>query len=238
MRLSIIIPVMNGWAYTKYVLEILKNLDERCEVIVVDNASTDDTKTYLPLYSKKYNNIKYIRNEKNTGFGFAVNQPYKNCNGDIVLFLNNDIKINDKTLSFIYKMIDDISNINYPTLFGPTGGFVDPSDNFNFKYETQSNNKPINYMSGWFLAAKKTTFDQLIVGNNNGPFDAETYFVYYEDTDLGLLANEKEIVFKLYPVPVVHLGGKTSSQLGVSKMFSQSHTKFINKWKHLLTSAR
>lgn len=235
MKLSIIIPVLNNWSYTRYVLEILKNLNNECELIVVDNASTDDTKVHLPFYSQKYKNIKFIKNSVNFGFGKAVNQGYQMSKGEVILFLNNDIKINDKSLSFLYKLIEDVSNEKHPSLFGPTGGYVDPSNNFEFKYETENSNQKINYMSGWFLAAKRSTFDQLIVGNNEGPFDAETYFVYFEDTDVSMLASQKGIKFQLYPVPVVHLGKKTSSMLNTGKLYLESKPKFINKWKHLLT---
>ena len=231
MKLSIIIPVLNNWSYTRYVLEALKNLNSDCEVIVIDNASTDDTKVHLPLYSIKYKNIKFIKNEVNRGFGYASNQGYKMSTGEVVLFLNNDIKINDKSLSFLYNLVDDINKSEVDALFGPTGGYVDPSDNFNFKYETEDPNQKINYMSGWFLAAKRNTFNQLIVGTNVGPFDAETYFFYFEDTDLGMLASEKGVKFQLYPVPIVHLGKKTSSLLNTGKLYLESKPKFINKWK-------
>lgn len=236
MKLSIIIPVLNNWIYTRYVLETLKNLNNDCEVIVVDNGSTDDTKVHLQFYSIKFKNIKFIKNEKNTGYGYACNQAYKMSKGGVVLFLNNDIKFNDKSLKFMYQLIEDINHTDSPLLFGPTGGYVDPNNNFEFKYESQDPNQVINYMSGWFLAAKRSTFDQLIVGSNAGPFDAETYFCYFEDTDLGILAAQKGIKFQLYPVPVVHLGKKTSSMLNTGKLYLESKPKFINKWKHLLTS--
>lgn len=236
MKLSIIIPVLNNWVYTRYVLENLKNLSSDYEIIVVDNASTDDTKVHLPFYSQKFKNIKFIKNTTNLGFGYACNQAYEICKGNIVLFLNNDIKINDKSLNFLHKLVEDINNTEHAALFGPTGGYVDPQDNFNFKYETEDPNQKINYMSGWFLAAKRIVFDQLIVGNNKGPFDAETYYVYFEDTDVSMLASQKGIKFQLYPVPVVHLGKKTSSMLDTGKLYLESKPKFINKWKHLLTS--
>lgn len=236
MKLSIIIPVMNNWVYTKYTLEHLKNLDSNFEIIIIDNNSVDETKVFLPIYTNKFPNIKSIKNNTNTGFGYACNQGYQIAQGEIVLFLNNDIKFEDKSLSFLNKLVEDISSISEDTLFGPTGGFVDPNDQFNFKYETEDTSKIINYMSGWFLVAKKSTFDKLIVGKNKGPFDAETYFVYYEDTDLGLEAIKKKIKFKLYPVPVIHLGKKTSRTINVNKLYTESRIKFLKKWKHLLTT--
>lgn len=222
---------MNNFNYTRYVLECFRSLPDYCEVIIIDNASKDETK-----YLKSDKNVTVIRNETNLGFGKAVNQGYEKSSGEIVLFLNNDIKILDKELKFIDKLINDINLTKDPSIFGPTGGFVDFNDEFKFKYETNDSSKPINYMSGWFLAAKKSVFDSLIQGNNIGPFDADTYFVYYEDTDLGLYSIGKNVKFELYSVPVIHFGKKTSSTLDVNKLYNESRLKFIKKWKNILTN--
>lgn len=237
MKLSIIIPVMNQWNYTRYVLDNLLKTSGDFEVIVFDNGSGDATKAQLTLYAQKYKDGKFsfIRSEKNLGFGEACNRSYKTSKGEAVLFLNNDIKLTEGSFNFINKLADDVLQSN-DCLFGPTAGFVDPRDQFNFKYETEDPSKEVNYMSGWCLAAKRSVFDSLIEGNNCGPFDAETFFVYYEDTDLGLRSLEKNIKYKLYKVPMIHLGKKTSSTLNVSKLYTESRKKFMTKWTKRLTS--
>jgi GT2 family glycosyltransferase len=224
--LSIIIPVFNQLIYTKNCLNYLSILDN-IEVIIVNNNSTDGTKEYLDNY-KEIKNFKVLHNEKNMGFGFASNQGFKESSGNNILFLNNDIRSNDKSIKWneiIEKSIEENPNC----LVGPTAGFI--KKDFNFGYETSDFNTEINYMSGWCLAGSKELFNRLIEGNNQGPFDAETYFVYFEDTDLSWRATNIGIKFKIIDLPLIHLGKRTSSTIDTSKLYLESKSKFIKRWE-------
>src|SRR4029079_14450543 len=56
------------------------------EVIVIDNASSDDTRHALPLHP----GIRTLRNDHNLGFARASNQGAAMATGRFLLFLNND----------------------------------------------------------------------------------------------------------------------------------------------------
>ena len=89
MNYSIIIPVFNKSAFTKRCLDTLRPTLEGAgegEVIVVDNASTDETQELL----KNYPWITLIRNEKNLGFAGANNQAARVARGKYLVLLNND----------------------------------------------------------------------------------------------------------------------------------------------------
>ncbi len=62
--------------------------DLELEIIVVDNASSDNT---VELIKKDFSNIKLIENNTNRGFGKANNQALKICKGKYILLLNPDI---------------------------------------------------------------------------------------------------------------------------------------------------
>lgn len=90
---SIIIPVFNSVMYTRRCLEILllnptEDLD--FEIIVVDNASTDETPGYLFEASHHHAHMRIIRNNENLGFAKACNQGALAARGEILVFLNND----------------------------------------------------------------------------------------------------------------------------------------------------
>ena len=227
MKLSIIIPVFNNWNFTKNVLNFFyKNNSSFFELIIIDNGSSDGTQNGIKEFSSMVNLI-YIRNDKNLGFGAAMNQGYKVSHGDSVLFLNNDIMIAAKDLLWLEKYVDEIDD---NSLVGPTGGLLD--QNFNFIYETSDKSKAINYMSGWFLCAKRSVLDRLtktLIGLD-GPFDNKSFFVYFEDADLSFRANELNIKFVLKPVPVHHIGKQTSKKMGISGLFRESKIKFSHKW--------
>jgi GT2 family glycosyltransferase len=226
VKLSIIIPVFNQWVYTRYCLENFKNLNENYELVIVDNGSTDETITGITPYLKN-SNLNYIRNQVNTGFGHACGQGFYLSKGEAVLFLNNDIKIHDKSLLFLDAFTAKV--LSTPdTLIGPTAGLVDKSGSF--VHETNNEEDEYNYMSGWCLAATKKTWNKLVLPNLIGPFDSATYFAYFEDVAVSWLARDIGMKFMLYPVPMTHLGRKTSQLLNTNKLYAESKAKFVKQW--------
>jgi len=221
MKLSIVIPIFNKWNFTKSCLEDLKHLPkETHEIIVVDNASSDETQEEI----KKYFNIKYIRNEQNLGFGRACNIGYAQSIAANVLFLNNDIRVKSDYTIWTQHLIEkcDIG------LVGPTMGQLD--DEFNFKQEANKLLDGNAYMSGWCLASSKENWKKLDISGNNEIF-SEEFFCYFEDTDLSFRAKKLFIPFQIVEVPVVHFGKVSSKQLNTYSLYCKSRIVFINKWK-------
>jgi len=90
---SIIIPVFNQVAYTKQCLEMLyANTPEDLsfEVIIVDNASSDETAEFLNTATRQYRNLRVIHNNENLLFAKACNQGAQAAGGEYLVFLNND----------------------------------------------------------------------------------------------------------------------------------------------------
>ncbi|MGD0626833.1 MAG: tetratricopeptide repeat protein, partial [Thermodesulfobacteriota bacterium] len=90
---SVIIPVFNQKEYTARCLEVLyKNtsLEEICEVIVINNGSTDDTENYLEQAVNLYPRLSILSNKENLKFARACNQGARVAKGKYLVFLNND----------------------------------------------------------------------------------------------------------------------------------------------------
>jgi|WetSurMetagenome_2_1015567.scaffolds.fasta_scaffold02216_10 GT2 family glycosyltransferase/ubiquinone/menaquinone biosynthesis C-methylase UbiE len=90
---SIIIPVFNKVEYTQQCLESIygtENGIKEFEVIVVNNASTDETNNFLNFALKVYENFKVITSSKNLKFAGACNLGSQNALGKYLVFLNND----------------------------------------------------------------------------------------------------------------------------------------------------
>jgi len=115
-KISIIIPVFNRWNFTQSCLNSLSNLDpEINEIIIIDNASADETRSKIQEYLTKYDNIKYIKNEANLFHSTACNQGYELASSDNIIFLNNDIRIRgnikDWTTHIIQALNDNPNTI-------------------------------------------------------------------------------------------------------------------------------
>src|SRR5881628_899451 len=67
-----------------------------CQILVVDNASTDGSVAYLePLFTA----VEFIRLDENIGFGRANNAALDRARGDFLLFLNPDTLVEERTLA-------------------------------------------------------------------------------------------------------------------------------------------
>ncbi len=88
-KVSIIIPTYNrAWLLRKAIFSVLNQTYRDFEIIVVDDASTDNTIDAInALNSKK---IKYIRHDVNKGEAGARNTGILNTNGQYIAFLDDD----------------------------------------------------------------------------------------------------------------------------------------------------
>lgn len=98
-KVSIIIPVYNGEKFIKKCIEsILKQTYQNYEIIIINDGSTDRTKETIE--SLKSEKIK-LYNIKNAGVSNARNYGINQANGDYILFVDADDKIDNKTLEIL-----------------------------------------------------------------------------------------------------------------------------------------
>ncbi len=93
----------------------MKGLTERClnsiirhtkfpyRLIIVDNASDDETRLYLEDFSKRDINILLIRNEENLGYAKAANQGMRASDAEYLCILNNDTLV---TANWLTEMVN------------------------------------------------------------------------------------------------------------------------------------
>ena len=89
-RISIVMPVFNKAEYTeKCLLALAANAetDPACELVVIDNGSSDWTHYLLHAFE---GDIRVLRNDINLGFARANNQGAAQARGEYLVFLNND----------------------------------------------------------------------------------------------------------------------------------------------------
>ena len=72
------------------------------EILVVDNASIDDS---CAMLEKEFPKVSLIRNRENLGFSKANNQAIKESRGDYVLLLNSDTVIENNAVGIMYEFM-------------------------------------------------------------------------------------------------------------------------------------
>ena len=88
LRCSAIIVTHNSGASIGPCLEALAGED--CEIVVVDNASRDDTVARVEEFVA-WHPVHLVANPENLGFAAAVNQGARDASGDVLLVLNPDV---------------------------------------------------------------------------------------------------------------------------------------------------
>ena len=130
MELSIIIVSWNVEGHLKRCLRSIyavpaQRAEIEMEVIVVDNASIDDT---VAMLRREFAQVKLIANGKNKGFAAANNQGMRLAQGIYVMLLNPDTEIVGDALP---KMMDYLAQHPEVGLVGPqllnSDGTVQPS---------------------------------------------------------------------------------------------------------------
>jgi GT2 family glycosyltransferase/tetratricopeptide (TPR) repeat protein len=116
VSVSIIIVTYNQVEYTKECIASIKEFTRvPHRIIVVDNCSTDKTRSYL----KTLPGVDVLLNDENVGFPAACNQAINRADGDYVLLLNNDAVVTEGWLERLVEIGES----------EPTIGLVGPMSN-------------------------------------------------------------------------------------------------------------
>lgn len=179
-KVSIIVLNYNGKKYLKNCFESLKKQTyPNYEVIMVDNASTDGSVSYV---QKCFPWVRVIQNSTNIGYAKANNEAEKEASGEYLLFLNMDTWVKPDLLNVLVSTV--ISNpkigvcactqLSYDGKQRLSTGLTTDL----FAYPIKPNKqKQILYSDGASLFVKRLVFRQI------GGFDP-AYFMYGEDVDL------------------------------------------------------
>lgn len=104
--ISIVVPAYNKEPYIKQCMDSLINQTLKdIEIIVVDDASTDNTLQILRDYEKKDSRVKIIAKALNGGLHMARKTAVKATSGDYVLFVDADDEIELKTCEVLYSYV-------------------------------------------------------------------------------------------------------------------------------------
>ena len=111
--LTIAIPTFNGGKTIRRTLDsILTQFDQRIEIIILDNASTDGTDAILLEYKSKYSFIKIYSNKTNIGPDANFLMSMRKSQGQFILLLSDDDVLVENSLLKIVTFLTNNKNIS------------------------------------------------------------------------------------------------------------------------------
>jgi len=233
VSLDVSIIIVN-WNTRDILSDCLKSVfdqtkDISFEVIVIDNASSDDS---VKMVKSEFPQIILIENNENRGFAAANNQGIQIAKGRYILLLNSDTIVLDgaiqKNLVFAdqhpdaavvgCKVLNPDKSLQptcfmYPSLlnlflsstylykFFPRSRFLGRE---RMTWWDRNDIREVEVVTGCFMLVKKETIEKV------GMMD-ESFFMYAEETDW--CYRFKKAGWKLFFTPnaqIIHLGGQSS----------------------------
>lgn len=220
------------------------------EIIVVDNASWDDS---VAMVKREFPQVKLIENRFNEGFGKAHNRAAQLAGGRYLMLLNPDAQAHPGALRALVAYADAHPDIGIlaPKVLNPDGslqyscrrfpvyeaglfrntllGKLFPQNRFvrdylmtDFDHE---HTIEVDWVSGCAMLIRREVWQQL------GGFD-EQFFMYCEDVDLCWRAHEAGWKVVYYPEAMVtHAIGRSSDKAvnAMIRQFHRSHQLFFRK---------
>lgn len=196
MTISIITPFHN----CPELLPDYEKAVQGAQVIAIDNASDSVTASKLEaMVDRLGNGSKYVRNEENVKFSKANNQGLALADGEIVVFMNSDIRSTGNWL-------DRVQNAKKGAFYSPTSGVRTVDD------------QVLRYLEGWCLFGHKSDFES-IGGWNEIDFPG----IYWEDNELCYRAEKAGLLLKQAILPLQHLSNYTSRRTEGAYSYSEAN---------------
>ena len=247
-RVSIVILNWNGKKYLEQFLpSVLATTYSNKEVVVIDNASTDNSVAFL---KEKYPGVVLIHNKQNYGFARGYNEGLKYVQADYYLLLNSDVEVQKGWLEPIVSLMESDTKIAacQPKLLqydnrklfeyaGAAGGWL---DYFGYPFARgrvfdicekdkgqYNTNARVFWASGAALCIRSQVFRDL------EGFD-EYFFAHQEEIDLCWRAQRAGYLIFCCPASVVyHVGGGTLPKGNRRKVFLNFRNNLVMMAKNL-----
>lgn len=255
MKLSIITVT---WNNQEQITTLIESVQAACENLsfehfVVDNASKDNTVKIV----ERYEQVRLIKNDTNSGFGHANNQALADSTGEYILFLNPDMQLQPGSLDTMVawmesnpdiglaspKLVDEHGNLNldatprrFPRLWEQLALllkvphlFPRVLDRYHMRGFNSEKEQDVDSVRGAFMLIRREITDKLGWG-----FDPRYYF-WYEDVDTcrEVWAMGKRVVYTpvITAVDFVGQSFKQRTSMWKQKQFTKSMLQYFQKWE-------
>ena len=219
LSISVVIVSYNSGKFLSDNIEsLLAQTEPFREIIVVDNGSVDNSLEILSEYDK----INLIRPEKNIGYSAALNRGIEASGSDLILAANSDIRLDRNfnremknkfgeepgldiasplILRFDGQTVDSAGQFHSASLYPVEKGFGRPRE------EVEIKDGKVFSVCGAATVFRRESLERLKV---DGEYYDESFFMFWEDFDIGWRASLYGMTAKLIPgAEVYHFRGGT-----------------------------
>jgi GT2 family glycosyltransferase len=236
-QVSVVIVLYGGWKLAlRAITALAENTPEPFELILVDNASPDDS---LAQVERRVEGATIVRNEENAGFGAASNQGARLARGRLLCLLNSDALVEPGWLPPLLETLEEpdvgavaplylnedgsvqeagsvVDSVGHAHAYGREG---DASD---FRYRFR---REVDFASAACLLIPTKLFLDV------GGFDEIYAPGYYEDTDLCFKLRARSLRTIFEPRSrVVHVQHGSSDPERARVMMESHRDVFVERW--------
>jgi len=241
-RVAIVILNWNGRAFLEQFLPgVIAHSPEYAEVIVADNASSDDSVQWL---QRNHPAIRIIQNLENGGFAKGYNDALAQVKSEYFVLLNSDIEVTPGWLDPLIQLLDKNQGVaacqpklrafHNKTEFeyaGAAGGFIDKwgypfcrgriFDSYETDHGQYNDSCEVAWATGACLVIRKSDWDLV------GGLDAD-FFAHMEEIDLcWRLRNRGRKIMYCAESMIYHVGGGTLNKTSPRKTYLNFRNNLI-----------
>lgn len=233
MKIIVAILNYNGKSWLEQFLPNVIAKSQEAEIVIIDNASKDDSILFL---KDKHPSLRVIENFENHGFAGGYNEGLKTLEADYFVLLNSDVEVTDNWIMPVINLLEGSEDIvaaqpkvlayNNKSKFehaGAAGGMMDKYGYpfcrgriFNHTEEDTgqfNDNIEVFWATGACLFIKASTFKA------HKGFDA-SYFAHMEEIDLcWRIKNSGKKIYYCSESVVYHVGGGTLNYMSPFKTY-------------------
>ena len=247
MKIAVVILNWNGTKLLEQFLPSVVKYSPEADIYVADNASTDDSISYVKAF---FSTVQIIKNDSNLGFAEGYNEALKHIDSEIYALVNSDIEVtenwlkpiletfeNEPKTAIIQPKILDFKRKEYFEYAGAAGGFMDKYGYMFCRgriFETlEKDNGQYDDNCELFWASGACFFIRSCVYKELKGFDPD-FFAHQEEIDLCWRAFNKGHSIKYNSQSVVyHVGGATLQQGNPMKTFLNFRNSLLMMVKNL-----
>jgi len=141
-KISVLIPAYNVERYVARCLDsVISQTFDNLEIIVVDDASTDNTPEILYDYAKRDERIRIVRHAENSGILWVRKTGVEASTGDYIMFVDSDDALKNNACERLYSAAIEtrsdlvIAGYEFCSYGGGRTQHINVSDNISSSYD-------------------------------------------------------------------------------------------------------